>query len=235
MELTQIVETFARGYCVAKRTGKLWILRDGPRKSGDYRREEFISWGVDPVRLHEQVQQQARGHYCICALHTPEEDGDALRDGFKELGYRLGYTEALMEHPLRRIPKVHVPLPIRRVNSATLADRLTQVARARQMLPEHLAKNASLRCYVALDGERPVGWVSSIATGSATWCANMYVQPEFRRRGIARALMCRMLRDDRRSGSQAGVLTASHAGARLYPVIGYQQVGTLLVLTPKRT
>ena len=87
MELTQIVETFARGYCVtrsfthpyiAKRTGKLWILRDGPRKSGDYRREEFISWGVDPVRLHEQVQQQARGHYCICALHTPEEDGDAL-------------------------------------------------------------------------------------------------------------------------------------------------------------
>ena len=67
----------------------------------------------------------------------------------------------------------------------------------------------------------------------------MYVAPEYRRRGIARVLLrsmlASMLADDRASGAQANVLLASHAGAKLYPVVGYRQIGTLFAFMPKRS
>jgi predicted acetyltransferase len=62
----------------------------------------------------------------------------------------------------------------------------------------------------------------------------MYVSPPFRRRGIARSLLCQMLHDDRAGGAQTAVLLASHTGAKLYPVVGYEQIGTLLLFTPKK-
>ena len=34
--------------------------------------------------------------------------------------------------------------------------------------------------------------------------------------------------------SKLAVLTASHAGALLYPIVEYQQIGTLLLYTQKR-
>jgi GNAT superfamily N-acetyltransferase len=241
--MERAIETFVRGYCftrsfthpyVAGKAGPLWVLRDGPRKRGYARREEFVSYGVEPMRAHRLVAKHARGHYCICVLHDLDEDGLDLRDDFKDLGYRLGHSEFMMVHNLKRIPRVPAPLSIRRVDTEAMADRLAKVARSRQILPEHLGKDAPQRSYVALDGELPVGWVSSIVTGDTTWCANMYVKPEFRRRGIARSLMCRMLRDDRSGGASMAVLLASHAGAKLYPVVGYRQIGTLMVFTPKR-
>ena len=45
--------------------------------------------------------------------------------------------------------------------------------------------DAPQRQYVALIDGAIVGWVGSIAVDDATWCQNMYVQREFRRRGIA--------------------------------------------------
>jgi GNAT superfamily N-acetyltransferase len=73
------------------------------------------------------------------------------------------------------------------------------------------------------------------ASFEATWCSNMYVEPAYRRRGIARAMLCRMLRDDREHGARQAVLLASHTGAKLYPVVGYRQIGTLLLFTPPKT
>jgi predicted acetyltransferase len=102
------------------------------------------------------------------------------------------------------------------------------------VLPEHLDPDAPLRQYVALVDGEPVGWVRSIAVAGAAWCSSMYVQPAFRRRGIARAMLARMLRDDRAGGADAAVLLASHAGAKLYPVVGYEQIGTLLLYRPGR-
>ena len=91
-----------------------------------------------------------------------------------------------------------------------------------------------MRQYAALVEDKPVGWVRSIDVAQATWCADMYVMPEFRRRGIARAMMARMLRDDRTHGSKLAVLTASHTGAKLYPIVGYKQIATLMLYTPKK-
>ncbi len=92
-----------------------------------------------------------------------------------------------------------------------------------------------MRVYAAMSGDKPVGWVRSIRAGRRTWCGSMGVLPSFRRRGIAKAMMSRMLMEDRATGSTAAVLLASHAGALLYPMLGYTRLGTLRLFIPPRT
>ena len=241
--LQHAIEVFARGFCftrsfthpyLAERVGEMWVVRDAPRRSGDYRREEWIAHGVRPEAIDQTARTHTRGRYAVCAIHGVNESDGPLREGFKALNYRLGGTEPIMVHELKRIPHFDSPVEIARVITADVADRVNTAARARQILPEHLTKDSPLRQYVALTEDKPVGWVRSIDVEGATWCADMYVVPEFRRRGIARAMMAKMLRDDRTTGSKLAVLTASHAGAKLYPLLGYRQIATLMLYTPKK-
>jgi GNAT superfamily N-acetyltransferase len=146
-------------------------------------------------------------------------------------------SEPLMVHRLRRIRRFDAPAKIERVTTRDVADRLAKAARKRQVLPEHLEadpRDSLLRAYVALLDGDIVGWVRSIAAGDAAWCSDMNVKEPYRRRGIARAMLSRMLRDDRAAGARRAVLLASHAGAKLYPLVGYEQIATLLLFTPHR-
>ena len=115
-----------------------------------------------------------------------------------------------------------------------LAARLGKVTRTRPIPDSLLGNDAPFRQYVALDGEDIVGRVRSVDAVGATWCADMYVATSHRRRGIGQALLSRMLRDDRACGSKCSVLTASHAGALLYPRLGYERIGTLFMFAPRR-
>ncbi|MEX1017167.1 MAG: GNAT family N-acetyltransferase [Phycisphaeraceae bacterium] len=206
----------------------LWALRDAPRRSGTCRSEEWFAHGMPPAEVDRIVRAHHRGRFAICAVLPVNEPDANLRAGYKALGYRLRTTEPIMVHPLRRIPRCSSPATIERVITPALAQRLAQAAKARQVLPEHLTvKNPPLRQYVAtMDGEL-VGWVRSIVVGDGAWCSNMYVVPRHRRQGIARALLARMLRDDRAAGATTAVLSASHAGAKLYTTLGYRQLATL--------
>jgi GNAT superfamily N-acetyltransferase len=247
-EFTACIEAFVRGFAFTRsfthpylpeRVGDVWVVRDAPRKqAADYRREEWIAWGVDPAEVDRLARQNARGHYCVCAFRATDEEDATLRAAYKALGYRLGGTEPFMAHRLRRVRKVPGPCPIVRVTSADVADRLAKAARTRQVLPEHLSGNSALWQYVALEGGRPIGWVRSIvvptARGPAAWVSNMFVVPTRRRRGIGQAMLARMLRDDRRRGATRSVLLASHAGAMLYPRVGYESLGEILIYTPVR-
>ena len=241
--LHRAIEVFARGFCftrsfthpyLAERVGEIWVVRDAPRKRGDYRREEWIAHGVAPEVIDETARKHTRGRFAVCAIYGANESDQSLRAGFKALNYRLGGTEPIMVHELKRIPRFDSPVEITRVNSKDLAEKVNKAARARQILPEHLRKGSPLRQYAATVDDKPVGWVRSIDVEGATWCADMYVVPQLRRRGIARAMMAQMLRDDRASGSKLAVLTASHTGAKLYPLVGYKQIGTLMLYTPRK-
>ena len=241
--LQRAMEVFVRGFCftrsfthpyLAERVGEIWVVRDAPRRRGSYRREEWIAHGATPEMIDQVARGHTRGRFAVCALYGVGESDEPLRTGFRRLNYRLGATEAVMIHELRRIPRFDAPVEIARVATRDLAERLNKTARSRQVLPEHFAKDSPLRQYVALVDGKPVGWVRSIDVGQATWCSNMYVNPKFRRLGIARAMMARMLRDDRAGGSELAVLTASHTGAKLYPAVGYRQIGTLMLYTPRR-
>ena len=241
--LETALEVFARGICVprsfthpylAERVEGLWVTRDAPRKRGRYRREEWVAHGFTPEQTVEIVSRHTCGRYAICAICATGESDEPLRAGYRTLDHRLGFTEPIMVHHLRRIPRFASPIEIVRVLDPALATRVNKAVRRRQILPEHLEPDAPLRMYAAVVEGEPAGWVSSIEVAGATWCATLYVKPKFRRRGIGRALMCRMLRDDRSHGSQLAVLAASHTGAMLYPLVGYEQIGTLYSYTPRR-
>lgn len=241
--ICRAIETFVRGFSLTKSfthpyvpdsIDGLWVMRDAARSKGSYRREEWVAYGTPPEAVDETARHHTRGKYAICAIYGEDETDEVLRHGYKQLGYRLGTTEPLMVHPLSQLPRFDSPAVVVRVSTEDLAGAVNAAAGSRQILSRHLDDDAELRQYAALVDDEPVGWVRSIVVGTTTWCSNMYVKPEYRRRGIARAMMARMLRDDREHGSQLAVLLASHTGALLYPVVGYQRIGTLLLYTPKK-
>jgi GNAT superfamily N-acetyltransferase len=116
---------------------------------------------------------------------------------------------------------------------AEMAACLGKVTRTRPIAGELLTEAAPFRQFVALDGQQIIGRVRSVDASGATWCADMYVAPSHRRRGIGKALLAHMLCDDRKRYSRCSVLTASHTGALLYPHVGYVRLGTLFMYVPK--
>ena len=238
------MEVFVRGHSVSRsrtfpyqvsRVGPLWLMRDAPRKnSRNYRKEEWITHDVDPRDVDAIARQHARGRFFICALIAEGGPDEATRIAYKALGYRLLATEGFFVQRMKRIPRPPSPVSIERVRTPDLAAQLGKITRTRPISNNLLGDDAPFRQYVALDGTEIVGRVRSVDAAGATWCADMYVHPSHRRRGIGQALLLKMLRDDRARGSKCSVLTASHTGALLYPRVGYERIGTLFMFAPKR-
>lgn len=242
-EIEFAVEVFVRGHSagksrtfpyVASRVGPLWVMRDAPRKNPrDYRKEEWITFGMDAREVDSIARRHTRGRFFLCVMVREGESDAPTRTIYKSLGYRLLSTEGFFVHRLQGIPKSQTPVSIERVRTPGLAVQLGKVTRTRPISSDLLGDKAPFRQYVALDGEEIVGRVRSVDAAGATWCADMYVSPSHRRRGIAHSLLSRMLRDDRSRGSKCSVLTASHTGALLYPQVGYVRVGTLFMFVPR--
>jgi GNAT superfamily N-acetyltransferase len=244
-EIAFAIEVFVRGHAAGRsrtwpyevnRIEKLWQMRDAPRKNPrDYRKEEWIAHGVEPDKVDAIARRHARGRFFVCDMLADGAPHAPLRAAWKALGYRLLATEGFFVQRLEAIPKPRSPVAIERVRTPALAAQLGKVTRRRPIPDELLGDDAPFRQYAALDGERIVGHVRSVDAAGATWCADMYVNPSHRRRGIGRALLARMLRDDKARGSRCSVLTASHTGALLYPHVGYARIGTLFMFARPRT
>jgi GNAT superfamily N-acetyltransferase len=238
------IEVFVRGHSAGRsrtfpyevsRVGPVWLMRDAPRKNPrNYRKEEWIAHDADPREMDAIVRRHTRGHFFACVVIAEGEPDEPTRTAYKALGYRLLATEGFFVQRLRRIPKPAPPVFIERVRTPDLATQFGKVTRTRPISSNLLGDDAPFRQYVALDGEDIVGRVRSVDAVGATWCADMYVNPSHRRRGIGQALLSRMLRDDRARGSKCSVLTASHTGALLYPRVGYERIGTLFMFAPRR-
>ena len=245
-EIEHALSVFVQGFCAGRsrtypyehcRVGKLWVMRDAPRRNaGDYRKEEWIAYRVPPREVDQQARQMTRGRFFVCALQVGDQSDGELRSQYKALGYRLLGTEALFVHRLARIPRLaSSPIIIERMRTQDMAERFGKATRTRPVPIEQLrAADAPFRQYLALDGDKLVGWVRSVNAGDSTWCADQLVRPSHRRRGIGKALMTRMLRDDAKRGAKSSVLLASHAGALLYPHLGYEQLGQLLIFAPTK-
>lgn len=240
--IEQAILDFARGFAhirsrthpyLAQRVGPLWRMHDAPRKRDDYRREEWIAHNAPPHEVDRIIRQHTHHRFAVCAVCPTGESDEPLRAGYKSLGYRLGTTEGMMVHDLRRIPRPRCPATIRRVTPA-LAEPYARATKTRPLTPEDLRPDAPMRRYVAMIDGTVVGSVSSVNFGGTAWCSALVVKHTHRRRGIGRALVCRMLRDDRAAGAKLATLVASHAGALLYTAVGYHRVGTLLLFTPPK-
>jgi len=238
------IEVFVRGHSAGRsrsfpyevsRVGPLWLMRDAPRKNPrDYRKEEWIAHDIDPREVDAIARQHTRGRFFVCAMIAEGEPDEPPRAAYKALGYRLLATEGFFVQRMTRIPRPPSPVSIERVRTPELAAQLGKITRTRPISDSLLRDDAPFRQYVALDGEDIVGRVRSVNAVGATWCADMYLRPSHRRRGIGHALLSKMLRDDRARGSKCSVLTASHTGALLYPRAGYERIGTLFMYAPRR-
>jgi GNAT superfamily N-acetyltransferase len=243
-EILDAIETFVHGYCVgrsathahhAERVGDLWVMRDAPRRNArGYRKEEWVAYDVAPKLADAAARRQTRGRFFVSTVVAAGESDDGVRAEFKRLGYRLTSGEGFFVQRLKKIPRAAAPTPvtIRRVRTAAMAEQLGQATQSRPIPRECYAMDGPFRQYVAIDGETIVGWVRSVPVGRSTWCSHMGVRPSHRRRGIGRALVAKMLRDDRAAGVKQSVLLASKAGALLYPHVGYVRIGTLLIFAP---
>ena len=81
---------------------------------------------------------------------------------------------------------------------------------------------------VAVDGEKVVGYVGSQTVIDMTDMMNIAVHPDFRRRGVAKMLVERLVDalKDRQSRRLMLEVRASNTGAQLlYEILGFVQVG----------
>jgi GNAT superfamily N-acetyltransferase len=242
--IERAIEVFVRGFCFGRsrthpyefsQLDGVWFMRDAPRRNPrNYRKEEWVAYGARPAKVDSLAQTHTRGRYAICPVLAENEPDGTMRADYKRLGYRLLTTEPLFVHDLKRIPKSASPAKITRVMTSDLAGRFAQATRSRPIPPQDLTEEAPFRQYVALDGEKIVGRVRSVRAGDSAWVSDMYVLASHRRQGIGFALLTRMLRDDRANGAKSSVLLSSHTGALLYPKAGYQQIGTLYILVPRK-
>ncbi len=194
----------------------------------------FVSKAPDEVRRHNRPCQSS--HFALPYVRRAPALSSCVGAAavVRNQGYRLLATEGFFVPQLMRISKSQPPVPIERVRTPDMAARLGKMTRTRPIPDSLLGDDAPFRQYVALEGEDIVGRVRSVDAIGATWCADMFVNPAHRRRGIGQALLGHMLRDDRARGSKCSVLTASHAGALLYPRVGYERIGTPLMFVPSR-
>jgi len=243
LTLALATEVFARGRAVSSSLAhpydctpieELWWLRDAPRKDRMTRRDEWVVGLRSAAEVDRIARSHSQGNFGISTVNPGNEPDPVLRDRYKALGYRPGFAQPLMVHALRDIPALHSPAVIERVATPDLADRIAEALGQRQLLPEHFRNDAVLRLYAALvDGEL-AGWVRSVSIRGHSWCTTMHVKESYRRRGVASALLARMLGDDLATGSQGAVLLASHLGSKLYAAIGYCTIGTIAPFAPDR-
>jgi hypothetical protein len=243
-DIERAIEVFVRAFCFGRsrthpyefsQIDGVWWMRDAPRRNErNYRKEEWVAYGIDAAKVDSVARKHTRGRFAICAMCAAGESDEVLRAEYKRSGYRLLVTEPLFVHDLKRIPRAASPAKIARVRTNEMATRFGKATRSRPIPPHDLTSHSAFRQYVALNGERIVGWVRSVKALDSAWVSDMYVLASHRRKGIGFALLTKMLRDDRAAGAKSSVLLSSHTGALLYPRAGYKQIGTLYIFVPRK-
>lgn len=209
---------------VAARQETSWLHDPTGRRMG-----ELVGVDSAPERLVELYPRGQRG--AISALYGVGTDLEPHRRVFRSLGWRLLRTEPAFVHHLRVLPPLDG-----RIRRALTDEEVARVAKAARMKPATMGvenhDDASIRLYEAVVNRAHAGWVRSISVPPDAWVSSLVVQPPFRRQGLGHGLMAALLHDDARLGRRSSVLLASHTGALLYPRLGYERVGTLMLFMP---
>jgi GNAT superfamily N-acetyltransferase len=92
----------------------------------------------------------------------------------------------------------------------------------------------SVRHYVGYIDGTPVGTASLVTSGPMPGIWNVGTLPEFRKRGIASAMMYHMLDEAQALGHTSSMLLASTDGLPLYRHMGYKTITTIRMFVPTR-
>jgi ribosomal-protein-alanine N-acetyltransferase len=120
------------------------------------------------------------------------------------------------------------PLQLRDLNAIEqIEKRAYPTPWSRSMFASELAKPSSL-CMGAFDGDRLVGYLIISRYVDAWHVMNVAVDPDYRRRGIATALLERLFArtvDDERRGYTLEVRVSNAGAIRLYELLGFEPRG----------
>jgi predicted acetyltransferase len=91
-----------------------------------------------------------------------------------------------------------------------------------------------VRHYLGWLGNTPVATASVVLSGKVAGVWNVGTVREYRRRGVASAIMRYILSEARTLGYESSMLLASEDGKPLYEKLGYETLSNVRVFVPAR-
>ena len=162
---------------------------------------------------------------------------------FCERGLAAGQAEQFGAIHCRKLAEADleafIALRIRQLREEGATEEFDLVPALRDYYRRHLA-DGTFVSWLAFDGERLVGTsgMSFVEKPPYFGCPNgrigllssMYTEPEYRRRGIARELLSRVVAEARAYGCGVVQITASDMGVKLYTAFGFEKNGNFMQL-----
>lgn len=219
---------FARRAATRFRAGSLPAVHfDEGEVSGTPFAEYFVR-ACEPAEALAAVKasQPPARHYL-----TVLEEQPGLREAFERGGYRFDDREALMALDLAavRLPAPEWEVALVRGAEEALWHNANDPQGQRWVLPENLQDPRMRHYAVVRDGALPARGRNFHVDAQHSYVSRVYTAEAHRGRGLARALMVRLLADDVARGARWSVLTASRMGEPLYASLGYRALGSILI------
>lgn len=208
--------------CSCDRVGESFILKDVPPRD-NARKTEIITTHCDP----DSIRGLVKGWHFVTVASPLDTDAEQIKQSFKSGGYRALSSEKVFIHDLLDMAKPVAQSLVREVNEKNFA-LIPQTAIRKRKLCE------GVRHFAIWDEARDYGWVSSLAVDGIGYVSDLFVYEEFRRRGYGTELMRALVLAQNAEGLRLSVCIASTAGARVYPRVGYLEVGRLQIFCPAK-
>ncbi len=199
--------------------------------------DAFQAFDVEPEKVIETIRDYRPGPHLIGVLTT---DPKGIIPSYAELGYKTVPSEPL-ETVMTRSLKDSV------FGKECHAVQLVQTEQQRQfynsvidtddpygqMRPEELEDPMLRYYYVEKDGKCVCNGKAILPFKTAVNVEPLGTHPDYRRRGIATALMNRLHADAEKSGVEQSVIVATAMGVSLYRTLGYQAIACIQKFVPK--
>jgi len=162
------------------------------------------------------------------------EDRPGLQAAYENLGYRVDFVETLMARPLINLPPLaerHEVMLVRgreHIHLVNYIDSPDDIA-AR---PADLDDSAIRFYIIRRDGHTVCRARSATMNEAISWVSHVFTLESQRRRGMAQAVMTRLLWDDAAAGHTFTTLLATQEGYPLYQHLGYQDIATVINFVP---
>ena len=192
--------------------------------------DEALAQACPPELVLQSLQtyQPAKEHFI-----TVLDDQPDARTAYEQAGYICTVTEYLMVLNLANMPtdapshfvQVAMPDDVARLNA-------NDVEKRPWVWPQSVTHPAMRHYYIWQD-ERVVARAFSWRCDADTsYVSHVFTNPAYRRRGLGRAIMQRLLEDCAARGERWSVLVASEEGEALYRGLSYETLGRILIFEP---
>ncbi|MBR3316146.1 MAG: GNAT family N-acetyltransferase [Atopobiaceae bacterium] len=233
------------GACWVRTTDEYGHIDDETPSFSISLRKPHRGYGIGTVMMRILLDELYEAGYKRASLSVQKENA-ALRLyerlGFRIVGDGFDETEWLMTCRLghacglafRRLTREDVPVFVEMRVSQLLEEGANESVDLRPALRDYYARHLADETFVswlALDGSEIVA-TSGISivekppyfgcpTGKIGLVSSMYTAPPYRREGIARDLLCRVVDEARARSCGVVQITASDAGVPLYRPLGF--------------